>query len=946
MNTREDKFLRALGDIDETLVEDIVARSGDKSKGIKAVRGQIMSISEGPVPEPKHNKPRIAVISGIAAALVLTGSIALAVNFSNVQTGSHGIEITLDPEVEKSALEEINRPTEEASTVQDYVTSADTTKEIGETVTESSGDRGDMVSSDILITPGSQTTAPQTSGAVSPAAGTADETASEDTTTVSTMTENTAYTPTDDELKALIAQGAEACGVSVTVSDLKTSGLTLNYSIDESFKFADKISYTWYNRYKLEIPGDHVDWVTYDPDNVEKTTWWDGLFDLGGGWGNETEEDVLFYGEYDYDNELPAGKYRIVKELGAASADTGEKLGYLTVYAEFEITASMPNQFGITMTAKEVTPESLTLVVQQSGGSFHNKNRLGYIEAYDIGHKDAFGDWEGVLIPADEPEWSGEIKPLKENGVTEIPVDLGNYYGDLQSGTYRISLRFVNYSVTGASTVVNSSVYSTEFTIGSGERDNTYGITMRAMHVTPEGLMLFYSQMGGSYKGTLGFGSYFEIERYNNDTQSYEKVPYIPSEYDIAWTADLQLIEKGRNTSETLNWSSIYGSLPPGSYRVSKVIGDYPESGTGLPYSEHKYYADFDIPDSNSITLRVENVTSEGIKVTVETNFSDPDHEVHYGSEYSIQRRNGSQWEELPYIHDNIGWTDIAYILGANTTADWEINWSYMYGALPAGKYRYVKEFNDVVYYAEFDIPEETGSKLGITMYSDGNTAVRGTFRINQNGGSMSGEIWYDPSWWVEAYTGSEWTAVETLNGQPLTWNAIAQKLERGRETLFTADWETSYGALPPGRYRIGKTFRCEDVTETAYAVFTVTENMTNGWGISVKVSNATAEGMTLVVSQWSDAEWDYDILYDPVGTVEKLDTNGKWVKVEPQTDSSDAQTTERKLWKGIASSREVKWKDMGLTLTPGSYRYSLTFHSGAGVPGQSMTLSSEFEII
>ncbi|MBP5604696.1 MAG: hypothetical protein J6X60_04030, partial [Ruminiclostridium sp.] len=55
---------------------------------------------------------------------------------------------------------------------------------------------------------------------------------------------------TDDELKALVEQGAEACGLKITVSDLTKASLKLNYYCDgENSKY---VAFMWGGQYEIE----------------------------------------------------------------------------------------------------------------------------------------------------------------------------------------------------------------------------------------------------------------------------------------------------------------------------------------------------------------------------------------------------------------------------------------------------------------------------------------------------------------------------------------------------------------------------------------------------------------------------------------------------------------------------------------------------------------------
>ena len=60
-----------------------------------------------------------------------------------------------------------------------------------------------------------------------------------------------------------------------------------------------------------------------------------------------------------------------------------------------------------------------------------------------------------------------------------------------------------------------------------------------------------------------------------------------------------------------------------------------------------------------------------------------------------------------------IGWNDIAWIIPMNDTIELEVNWEWLYGKLPVGKYRIGKSITDfresgdydtATYFVEFEI--------------------------------------------------------------------------------------------------------------------------------------------------------------------------------------------------------------------------------------------------
>ncbi|MGN0267639.1 MAG: immunoglobulin-like domain-containing protein [Lachnospiraceae bacterium] len=118
------------------------------------------------------------------------------------------------------------------------------------------------------------------------------------------------------------------------------------------------------------------------------------------------------------------------------------------------------------------------------------------------------------------------------------------------------------------------------------------------------------------------------------------------------------------------------------------------------------------------ITLEAEDITPTGLTIRCTQSEGNPTGELNTGSWYIVEnwtQENG--WKEVDYvIKDNIGWTMEAWLIPENSTSEWEVDWEWLYGKLPVGKYRIGKEIMDFretgdydkeVYYAEFEITEE-----------------------------------------------------------------------------------------------------------------------------------------------------------------------------------------------------------------------------------------------
>ena len=646
-------------------------------------------------------------------------------------------------------------------------------------------------------------------------------------------TEPAEVSPTDDELKALVKQGAEACGLKITVSDLTKASLKLNYYCEgDNSKY---LAFMWGGKYEIQILSGN-EWMTYDPDNFrrwnDEQMWFDSSFSINEFPDHSDEhETILFYGDNMYESEIPKGNYRVLKQI--AVYGNGKNLGQLTAYAEFTIDEHTTNVFGITMTAKNVSPESVTLAVQQSGASFHVKRNLGYEARFVLESKTGSGEWKKV--DGNPVTWAPDIEPINENGVTEIKEDFSDIYGSLPDGTYRISKQFVNYVGTGETKddILNSSTYYCEFVIG--EKTHDWGITMSAKDVTPAGMTLLIDQKGGNSTGELTYGEDFSIE----------------------------------------------------------IKSD--EFGT---------------------------------------------------------------WEKLGYITDEINWTDIGYILEPGAHNENQINWTYIYGYLPAGHYRLVKEFMDFRktgdydqcdFYMEFDVPE-IDSKLGITLNTKRNTARWITLDAASIGDTVSEHMSFNENRYViEQKKNGKWTEYYTTAVPGIPTPETARKINAGDVVTFTVDWRERAGSLPVGEYRIGITFTGGSVSETINAEFTVEEYMTNEFGLQIRPIEISQTGGKFVIESLGG---DYSVLatYGDEFTIQKQTGSGKWKDLPVPDGFGWTEMFTKKIWLtadggNAGISEEFEWSKIYGILSAGHYRLGKKFSAVIDGKTKEIMICCEFDI-
>lgn len=104
--------------------------------------------------------------------------------------------------------------------------------------------------------------------------------------------------------------------------------------------------------------------------------------------------------------------------------------------------------YGLQVTAKDVTNKGLTLEFKQSGG-----NPTGILQTgsdYSI-EKKTDGYWGVVKTIIEENEicWEDIAYEIPNDGMFVMGIDWSNIYGELESGTYRIRKPFMDFRGTG-----------------------------------------------------------------------------------------------------------------------------------------------------------------------------------------------------------------------------------------------------------------------------------------------------------------------------------------------------------------------------------------------------------------------------------------------------------------------------------------------------------------
>lgn len=111
------------------------------------------------------------------------------------------------------------------------------------------------------------------------------------------------------------------------------------------------------------------------------------------------------------------------------------------------------------------------------------------------------------------------------------------------------------------------------------------------------------------------------------------------------------------------------------------------------------------VPDEWGLTLTAKDVTPTGCTVVFTQSGGNPTGELETGSDYVLEQYKNGQWtkvEILPQEYDVV-WTAEAWVISKDDSVEFSHKWEWLYGELPAGKYRIGKPITDFRKTADYD---------------------------------------------------------------------------------------------------------------------------------------------------------------------------------------------------------------------------------------------------
>ena len=102
-----------------------------------------------------------------------------------------------------------------------------------------------------------------------------------------------------------------------------------------------------------------------------------------------------------------------------------------------------------------------------------------------------------------------------------------------------------------------------------------------------------------------------------------------------------------------------------------------------------------------NVSIRISNISPTGATIIIK-DFNEKPHT--YGTWYQIEKKANGEWHEVETVIDNYGFDLVGYLPNNNGEIEFTIAWEWLYGELPTGQYRLLKQVDNQYISVEFEI--------------------------------------------------------------------------------------------------------------------------------------------------------------------------------------------------------------------------------------------------
>ena len=104
---------------------------------------------------------------------------------------------------------------------------------------------------------------------------------------------------------------------------------------------------------------------------------------------------------------------------------------------------------------------------------------------------------------------------------------------------------------------------------------------------------------------------------------------------------------------------------------------------------------------AENVTMALSDVTPTGAVVTIQDCNPEP---FVYGEWYVIEQQKDGLWYEVKTKLNDYGFNEIGWLTDENGVLTMDVDWAWLYGELPAGQYRILKQAGTQLIDAEFAV--------------------------------------------------------------------------------------------------------------------------------------------------------------------------------------------------------------------------------------------------
>lgn len=107
--------------------------------------------------------------------------------------------------------------------------------------------------------------------------------------------------------------------------------------------------------------------------------------------------------------------------------------------------------------------------------------------------------------------------------------------------------------------------------------------------------------------------------------------------------------------------------------------------------------------DAWGIANSIGNISKTGLTLVYAQSGGNPTGQLYTGQKYTLKTYKNGAWVNVPTVIDNYAWESTAIIIKKDNITTVDINWEWLYGVLPNGKYRIETEIMDLREPGNFD---------------------------------------------------------------------------------------------------------------------------------------------------------------------------------------------------------------------------------------------------